>query len=65
MIMRDPRFEPEAAGDGEVEVNLLWVPHTIGTQSVRAESGDAKEERSVRLQMREVTILHVDFVDRG
>ena len=29
MIMGDPRFESEAAGDGEVEVNALSVPHTM------------------------------------
>ena len=27
--MRDPRFEPEAAGDGQVEVSALSVPYPL------------------------------------
>ena len=30
--MRDPTFEPEAARDGQMDVNALLVPHLIGTQ---------------------------------
>ena len=45
--MRDPKFEPEVAGDGQMDVNALLAPHLIGTQTVRSESGDVKEERSV------------------
>ena len=33
-IMRDARFELEAAGDGQEDVNALSVPHTVGTQTV-------------------------------
>ena len=47
VIVRDPRFELEAARDGQVEVNALSVPHPIGTQTVRTESGDVKVEGSV------------------
>ena len=35
-IMRDSRFEPEAAGDG---------PHLVGTQTVRSHSGDVEMEK--------------------
>ena len=76
--MRDRRFEPEAAGDGEVEVNALSVPHPPHWNRNRAvsESGDVKEERSVQLQMCEVRRMglssgaralspRVDFVNRG
>ena len=33
-IMRDPKFEPEAGRDGQVDVNALPVPCSIGTQTV-------------------------------
>ena len=42
--MGHPRFEPEAAGDGQVDVSALSVPRPTGTQT---ESCDVKVERSV------------------
>ena len=47
MIMRDSRFEPEAAGDGEMNGGALMVPHVVRTTTVRSESGDMEMERSV------------------
>ena len=44
-IMGDPRFEPEAAGVGQADVNALSVPHLVGTKIVRTENGDVKVEK--------------------
>ena len=55
-IMRDPRFEPEAAGEGQMDEDALLVPRLIGRQTVRSESGDVEMERGVCLQVREARI---------
>ena len=66
-IMRDSRFEPEAASDGEMNECALMVPQLVGTTTVRSESGYVEMERSVRMEVREIPRAlppGVDFVDR-
>ena len=53
-IMGSPRFEAEAAGDGEMNGSVLMVPHLVGrTPTERYARGDMEMERSVRLEVRE------------
>ena len=47
MIMRDSRFEPEAAGDGEMIGGALMVPHVVRTRTVRSESGDMEMQPTI------------------
>ena len=58
-------FQPGAAGEGQVDGNALLVPHLIGRQTVRSESGDVEMERSVRLQVREASIWGLFVIPRG
>ena len=48
MVMRGPRFELEAAANGQDHV---------GTQTVRTESGDVRQVRGVRLRVCGVGML--------